>query len=484
MEPTGAGDRRKRAAATLLGGCGVLLWATETGLITLAGRLPPLETVALAFAAAALPTPLVWRLCGTGPRAALRQPLRVWLVTVAMLLAYHGCLYAAVRGVPAAPAALLQGCTPLVIVVGSALLPGERVRWWHLAGTAAGLAGVVTLVAGRDGGPLAGDQAGAGLLVVAAAAALWGGYSLLARTLPEVPSAAMGGFYAATALAAGLGHLLLERWVTPGPAKAAAVLGLGLLPMGGALYLWDHGVKRGDLQALGAFSYAEPFLGAAFVALLGEGRLSWSLLWAGVLVVGGAALAARGLWDPGAGTEARRAARPAFRPRPGPPGGRGDAATLAVLGRFERTLASNSGDLEAAILEALGPTGPGAARLARLIAARWTASLRPDASRSPTAAPARADVPSEAALRLMRAYVAAFDHTTGLALRHYRRAPAKAAAVIALANDAMLADVYRLFAGIERRPSGATVRSSRAPKRCRRSAASGPDTGLTSYRPL
>src|SRR4051812_6948188 len=80
---TVAGNRRERAAATLLGGCGVVLWATEKGLITLAGRLPLLETMALAFAVAALPTPLLWRLSGTGPRAALRQPLRVWLVTVA-----------------------------------------------------------------------------------------------------------------------------------------------------------------------------------------------------------------------------------------------------------------------------------------------------------------------------------------------------------------------------------------------------------------
>ena len=35
----------------------------------------------------------------------------------------------------------------------------------------------------------------------------------------------------------------------------------GLLgPAGAAFYLWDHAVKRGDIRALGALSYATPIL--------------------------------------------------------------------------------------------------------------------------------------------------------------------------------------------------------------------------------
>src|SRR3546814_15972185 len=38
---------------------------------------------------------------------------------------------------------------PLLIVVFSGLLPGERLRWFHLAGVALGLIGTVNLVLGR-----------------------------------------------------------------------------------------------------------------------------------------------------------------------------------------------------------------------------------------------------------------------------------------------------------------------------------------------
>jgi drug/metabolite transporter (DMT)-like permease len=62
------------------------------------------------------------------------------------IVAYHACIYFALQEAPPAPAALLGGCTPLFIVLGSAMLPGERLRWWHIAGAIAGAEGLVCLV--------------------------------------------------------------------------------------------------------------------------------------------------------------------------------------------------------------------------------------------------------------------------------------------------------------------------------------------------
>ena len=136
--------------ATLIGAVGICLWATETVLVTFTTGLPTLEIVALAFATASLLSPLAWKIGGGSPLDAFRQPLSVWLVTVPCLVLYHACIYYAVHRVPATPAALLHGATPLFIVLGSALLPGERLRWWHLAGAGLGAIGMVWLVdAGR-----------------------------------------------------------------------------------------------------------------------------------------------------------------------------------------------------------------------------------------------------------------------------------------------------------------------------------------------
>lgn len=287
-------NRVGRVLATVIGAVGVVLWATETSLVTYTTAIPPLETVAIAFVFAALLSPVVWLVTGESPFAALRQPPSVWALTVGSLVAYHACIYYATQKAPPAAAALLQGTTPLMIVIGSAFLPGERLRWWHVVGVILGLAGVLRLIdTGRADSVVDG---GFYLALIGVAAALWGVYSVLSRALPDVPSSALGMFYAASAILSFGLHFSVEAWVQPTSQAWLAMAALGIFPMGLAIYFWDFGLKRGDIQALGAFSYVEPFIGASLVALFTGGVLHLSLLWSGLLVVGGAVIASASLW--------------------------------------------------------------------------------------------------------------------------------------------------------------------------------------------
>ena len=63
--------------------------------------------------------------------------------------------------------------------------------------------------------------------------------------------------------------------------------------MGLAFYVWDIGVKRGDIQMLGTASYAAPLLSTLVLVIAGVTQASWSLTAAAVLVTGGAVIAAR-----------------------------------------------------------------------------------------------------------------------------------------------------------------------------------------------
>ncbi|MBB3944518.1 drug/metabolite transporter (DMT)-like permease [Rhizobium skierniewicense] len=284
-----------RLTASLIGAVGVILWATETMLVTLTTSIPPLQTVALAFMFSAAMSPAVWLLTGSHPLEAFRQPIRVWVFTVVSLVGYHSCIYYATQQAPPAAAALLQSTTPLMIVLGSAFLPGERLRWWHVVGALLGFVGVTMLV--ETGGE--GASTGSSffyLALIGVAAGLWGLYSVIARTLPDVPSSTLGVFYAASAVITFAAHFLLETWVPPQPIEWFAVAALGIFPMGLAIYFWDFGLKRGDIQALGAFSYVEPFIGAVLVAVFTGAALSLSLFWSGLLVVTGAVIASAGLW--------------------------------------------------------------------------------------------------------------------------------------------------------------------------------------------
>lgn len=298
-EPVAAARPASPAAAkvrlaTAIGGATILLWSTLAVLTTLSGSVPPFQLVAMAFGLAASLAAGKWLVRREAVLGHLRWPPPVWLVGVGGLFGYHVLYFLALRTAPAVEASLINYLWPLLIVVFSALLPGHRLRWWHLAGAVSGLAGTVILV-GYGGGEGFGfrSQYLTGYLAALCAALTWAGYSILSRRYAHVPTDAVGGFCAATALLAALAHTAFEETVWPEGGEWLAVAAMGLGPVGVAFFTWDHGVKHGDIRVLGVAAYATPLLSTLLLIAAGQARLTWALAVACVLIVGGAILAAR-----------------------------------------------------------------------------------------------------------------------------------------------------------------------------------------------
>ncbi len=68
-------------------------------------------------------------------------------------------------------------------------------------------------------------------------------------------------------------------------------MALGTGPVGAAFFVWDYGVKHGDIKALGALAYAAPLLSTLLLILFGRAEASWTIALACLLIVGGAVLA-------------------------------------------------------------------------------------------------------------------------------------------------------------------------------------------------
>jgi drug/metabolite transporter (DMT)-like permease len=215
----------------------------------------------------------------------------VWALGVGGLFGYHALYFAALRLAPPAEAGLINYLWPLLIVLFSALLPGERLKLAHVAGALVGFAGVVVLIAGR--GAIRADAAHLpGYLCAFAAAFVWSGYSVLSRRFGSVPTDAVAGFCLATAALSLLCHLALEATVWPASlTEWLAILALGVGPVGAAFYVWDIGVKRGDIRVLGIASYAAPVLSTLILVLAGYAEPSLSLAVSCALIVLGAAVA-------------------------------------------------------------------------------------------------------------------------------------------------------------------------------------------------
>lgn len=292
----------RRGRATLVGAGALLLWACLAVFTTATGAVPPFLLTALSFGVAFLMALTKWLVRGEAIGRHLRQPWPVWAVGLGGLFGYHALYFLAIKTAPPVEASLICYLWPLLIVLFSALLAGEKLAWFHLVGVGTGLAGTVLIVGAKGVAPSAAYIVG--YAAALGCAIVWSLYSVLSRRVArDVPTDAVGGFCGATALLALICHLAFETTVWPASAAEwLAVLALGLGPVGAAFFLWDHGVKQGDIKTLGVAAYATPLLSTLILLATGQGSHSWTLALAAALIVGGAVLGSGDLW--------RRPARP------------------------------------------------------------------------------------------------------------------------------------------------------------------------------
>ncbi len=282
------------ARATLVGFSAIIMWSMLALLTAASGSVPPFLLTAITFAIGAL-VGLAIRLVAPGQTGGARIPAHVWITGIVGLFGYHFFYFTALRNAPAVDASLIAYLWPLLIVVGSALMPGERLRWHHVAGAMLGLAGTGLIITQGGGLSLEGRYA-FGYAMAALCALLWSAYSLLSRRNAAVPTSIVTWFCAATAMLSLACHLALERTVLPADGREwLAVVALGLMPVGAAFYAWDHGVKHGNIQVLGAASYAAPLLSTLVLIAAGAAEPTPTILGACLLITAGAVLAAKSM---------------------------------------------------------------------------------------------------------------------------------------------------------------------------------------------
>ena len=207
--------RRRAMAAGLAAIC---LWGSLAALSVLAGPIPPFQMVAMTFAVGASIGIIRARYRGIGWAGLVHWPAKVWLLGIGGLFGYHALYFGALQLAPPAEANLVNYLWPLLIVLLSAPLAGERLGWTHLAGAGLGFAGVALLAFGR--GLQFTESHALGYALALGCAFTWAIYSVLSRRFGETPTDAIAGFCAASGLLSLVCHLAFERTVWPASTTA------------------------------------------------------------------------------------------------------------------------------------------------------------------------------------------------------------------------------------------------------------------------
>jgi drug/metabolite transporter (DMT)-like permease len=273
----------------ILGASAILLWSTLATFGVLAGDIPPFQLTSMAFFVAFLIGLLLWKKEGKGVMVHFKQPLIVWIVGVCGLFGYHFFYFLAIQNAPAIEANLINYLWPLLIVLFSALLPNEKLRWFHIVGAFLGFLGAFTLIS-KGGGVDFDVTYIKGYMYAVICGIVWASYSVASRYFGRVPTSAVGAFCGVTAVFSLACHLIFETTQTPSFTQLLAVIGLGLGPVGGAFFVWDYGVKNGDIQLLGSLSYAAPLLSTLLLIALGLSVMSIYVWIACGLIIAGSML--------------------------------------------------------------------------------------------------------------------------------------------------------------------------------------------------
>ena len=222
-----------------------------------------------------------------------RVPLSTLAIGVYGLFGYHFLLFIALRHAPPVQANLVNYLWPLGIVVMAPLfLPGMSLTPRHVLAALLGFAGAALAIVGGRGGSA--DAVWAwGYVPALASAFIWASYSLLTKRVRAFPTSAIGSF----ALVSGLLSLLCHLWLEPSTALSARDWGLitvmGLGPLGGAFFLWDAALKRGDARQIGVLSFVTPLLSTLTLLWVRSETPSMSVALAAVMIIGAAVMATR-----------------------------------------------------------------------------------------------------------------------------------------------------------------------------------------------
>ncbi|WP_428025778.1 aromatic amino acid exporter YddG [Arcobacter sp.] len=282
----------QQTKGNILGLLTIFLWSTLALFTVYSGNIPPFELLSISFFIASIIGLLMLKKQKRSLSSLKDIPLKAYIIGVSGLFGYHFFYFLAIKNAPAVEANLLNYLWPLLIVLFSAFLPNEKLKWFHIVGTILALLGAFLLVL-KDGSLEFDSKYTLGYLFALIAALIWSSYSVISKTLTHVPTFAVTGFCIITAVFSFIAHLIFEQTITPNLVELLAAVMLGLGPVGGAFYLWDFALKNGDIKILGSLAYLAPLLSTLILVLVGVSKMTTSIAFACLFIILGSIISSK-----------------------------------------------------------------------------------------------------------------------------------------------------------------------------------------------
>lgn len=268
----------------------ILLWSSSSVTITSLPHIPRFQLLWFGFGEAFIIGSII--LAFTGRLQEMVQPIAPWLTAFCGLFFFYVFDYLGLSFAPPAKVTLLSYLWPIMLVIALAILSKRQFHIAYLLGAVMGLVGMICLMP-ADKGSVINFTVVLGYIFGLLSGVVWAIYSILNRKYAAVPTAMMIGVCGGIALVSMAIHFMFETTIMPNSLKdICIILYLGCGPIGVAFLAWDYATKNADLSLIGSLSYLAPLLSTCWLVLAGRASVTFSLLFAVLLIVGGAVVAA------------------------------------------------------------------------------------------------------------------------------------------------------------------------------------------------
>ena len=230
-------------------------------------------------------------------RALLPAWPRLLLMGSLGFTAFNALFYGAAHHTSAINIAIIQGTIPVLVLLGSVLWLGTRIRLLQGLGVAITLAGIVVVASQGRWQTLAALQFNVGDVWIMLATVLYAGYTLALRDRPPVPPIVFFAALAAVAFVTSLPLMLAEALAgasfVPTGKGLLLILFIGLLPSFVSQLTFIHAVSLIGAARAGVYLNLTPVFGPLLAVLVLGEHLGLYHAAALALVLGGIALAER-----------------------------------------------------------------------------------------------------------------------------------------------------------------------------------------------
>ncbi|EHD14667.1 hypothetical protein CIN_05990 [Commensalibacter intestini A911] len=267
----------------------ILLWSSSSVTITSLPNMPRFQLLWFGFGEAFIIGSII--LAVTGRMREMAQPFAPWFTAFCGLFLFYVFDYLGLIFSPPAKVTLLSYLWPIMLVVCIAILSKKQFHIAYFIGAVMGLIGTVCLMP-ADQDAVLNFQVILGYIFGFLSGVVWAIYSIVNRRYASVPTGMMIGVCGGIALVSMIIHFIFEPTILPTSIRdILIILYLGCGPIGIAFLAWDYATKNANISLIGSLSYLAPLLSTLWLIIAGRATATFELLFAVLLIVGGAVVA-------------------------------------------------------------------------------------------------------------------------------------------------------------------------------------------------